>query len=182
MVTHLVKMHWYDVYCLQLKEVRREVELSRRRSIKLKAQVDKLQENRDGVGWGLHRERVKVPHSTRPQWASAELCSVILIYFCSFSIPGHRGGSVRSAAAAPTDGAGAQPTWGLSRGEPPGRRPGPAAECSPQTGNHPHQTGKGDTCTQIKLLTLITSLQSQRELILVGMLPRRMFALQILME
>ncbi|KAM9333086.1 bicaudal-D-related protein 2-like [Pholidichthys leucotaenia] len=31
-----------------LKEVRREVELSRRRSIKLKAQVDKLEESRDG--------------------------------------------------------------------------------------------------------------------------------------
>ncbi|KAM7398107.1 hypothetical protein PAMA_006132 [Pampus argenteus] len=41
-----------------LKEVRREVELSRRRSIKLKAQVDKLQESRDGPGWSLHRERV----------------------------------------------------------------------------------------------------------------------------
>uniref|UniRef100_UPI0037E983FC bicaudal-D-related protein 2-like n=1 Tax=Semicossyphus pulcher TaxID=241346 RepID=UPI0037E983FC len=41
-----------------LKEVRREVELSRRRSIKLKAQVDKLQESRDGPGWSQHRERV----------------------------------------------------------------------------------------------------------------------------
>ncbi|XP_047462939.1 bicaudal-D-related protein 2-like [Mugil cephalus] len=41
-----------------LKEVRREVELSRRRSIKLKAQVDKLQENRDGPGWSQDRERV----------------------------------------------------------------------------------------------------------------------------
>ena len=44
--------------CLQLKEVRREVELSRRRSIKLKAQVDRLQEGRDGPGWSQHRERV----------------------------------------------------------------------------------------------------------------------------
>ncbi|KAJ3588891.1 hypothetical protein NHX12_009745 [Muraenolepis orangiensis] len=41
-----------------LKEVRREVELSRRRSIRLKAQVDKLQENSDGPGWSQHRERV----------------------------------------------------------------------------------------------------------------------------
>ncbi|XP_031713283.1 bicaudal-D-related protein 2-like [Anarrhichthys ocellatus] len=41
-----------------LKEVRREVELSRKRSIKLKAQVDKLQENRDGPAWSQHRERV----------------------------------------------------------------------------------------------------------------------------
>ncbi|KAM6983761.1 bicaudal-D-related protein 2-like [Tautogolabrus adspersus] len=41
-----------------LKEVRREVELSRRRSIKLKAQVDKLQESREGQGWSQHRERV----------------------------------------------------------------------------------------------------------------------------
>ncbi|XP_077361212.1 bicaudal-D-related protein 2-like [Festucalex cinctus] len=41
-----------------LKEVRREVELSRRRSIKLKAQVDKLQESRQGAGWSQDRERV----------------------------------------------------------------------------------------------------------------------------
>ncbi|XP_012708247.2 bicaudal-D-related protein 2-like [Fundulus heteroclitus] len=41
-----------------LKEVRREVELSRRRSIKLKAQVDKLQGSNDGPGWSQHRERV----------------------------------------------------------------------------------------------------------------------------
>ncbi|XP_076024664.1 bicaudal-D-related protein 2-like [Genypterus blacodes] len=41
-----------------LKEVRKEVELSRQRSIKLKAQVDKLQENREGPGWSQHRERV----------------------------------------------------------------------------------------------------------------------------
>ncbi|XP_069575794.1 bicaudal-D-related protein 2-like isoform X1 [Brachyistius frenatus] len=41
-----------------IKEVRREVELSRRRSIRLKAQVDELQESRDGPGWSQHRERV----------------------------------------------------------------------------------------------------------------------------
>ncbi|XP_021474599.1 uncharacterized protein LOC110534204 [Oncorhynchus mykiss] len=41
-----------------LKEVRREVELSRRRSLKLKAQVDKLQENREGPGWSQHRAKV----------------------------------------------------------------------------------------------------------------------------
>ncbi|XP_072769954.1 bicaudal-D-related protein 2-like [Nerophis lumbriciformis] len=41
-----------------LKEVRREVELSRRRSIKLKAQVDKLQESREGPGWCGDRDRV----------------------------------------------------------------------------------------------------------------------------
>ncbi|PWA22684.1 hypothetical protein CCH79_00002361, partial [Gambusia affinis] len=41
-----------------LKEVRREVALSRRRSIKLKAQVDKLQGSNDGPGWSQHRERV----------------------------------------------------------------------------------------------------------------------------
>lgn len=40
-----------------LKEVRREVELSRRRSIRLKAQVDKLQESREGQGWSQDRER-----------------------------------------------------------------------------------------------------------------------------
>ncbi|XP_037323670.2 bicaudal-D-related protein 2-like [Pungitius pungitius] len=42
-----------------LKEVRREVELSRRRSIRLKAQVDRLQESSDRPGWSQHRERVK---------------------------------------------------------------------------------------------------------------------------
>ncbi|XP_030638934.1 bicaudal-D-related protein 2-like [Chanos chanos] len=42
-----------------LKQVRREVELSRRRSLRLKAQVEKLQEkNHDGPGWSQHRERV----------------------------------------------------------------------------------------------------------------------------
>ncbi|XP_061557846.1 bicaudal-D-related protein 2-like isoform X2 [Phycodurus eques] len=41
-----------------LNEIRREVELSRRRSIKLKAQVDKLQESRHGPGWSRDRERV----------------------------------------------------------------------------------------------------------------------------
>ncbi|XP_013872352.1 bicaudal-D-related protein 2-like isoform X2 [Austrofundulus limnaeus] len=41
-----------------LKEVRREVELSRRRSIRLKAQVDRLQESRDRLGWSQHRENV----------------------------------------------------------------------------------------------------------------------------
>ncbi|XP_064836908.1 uncharacterized protein LOC135550225 [Oncorhynchus masou masou] len=47
-----------------LKEVRREVELSRRRSLKLKAQVDKLQENREGPGWSQHRAKVtKEVHS-----------------------------------------------------------------------------------------------------------------------
>lgn len=41
-----------------LKEVRREVELSRRRSIRLKAQVDKLQERQEGHGWSQDRDRV----------------------------------------------------------------------------------------------------------------------------
>ncbi|XP_064860990.1 bicaudal-D-related protein 2-like [Oncorhynchus nerka] len=41
-----------------LKEVRREVALSVRRSLRLKAQVDKLQENRDEPGWIQHREKV----------------------------------------------------------------------------------------------------------------------------
>ncbi|XP_005452730.1 bicaudal-D-related protein 2-like [Oreochromis niloticus] len=45
-------------YSDTLKEVRREVELSRRRSIKLKAQVDKLQESREGQGWSQHKDRV----------------------------------------------------------------------------------------------------------------------------
>lgn len=45
-------------YSDTLKEIRREVELSRRRSIRLKAQVDKLQESREGQGWSQHRDRV----------------------------------------------------------------------------------------------------------------------------
>lgn len=38
--------------------MRREVELSRKRSIKLKAQVDHLQRKQEGQGWSQHRERV----------------------------------------------------------------------------------------------------------------------------
>ncbi|KAF5906994.1 bicaudal D-related protein 1-like, partial [Clarias magur] len=42
-----------------LKQMRRDVELSRRRSIRLKAQVDKLQEqSQDGLVWSQDRERV----------------------------------------------------------------------------------------------------------------------------
>ncbi|XP_028278277.1 bicaudal-D-related protein 2-like isoform X2 [Parambassis ranga] len=41
-----------------LEEVRRQVALTRRQSLKIKAQVDKLQESRDGPGWSQHRERV----------------------------------------------------------------------------------------------------------------------------
>lgn len=55
--------HPNEIECVQLSEVRREVELSRKRSIKLKAQVDKLQKNRDGPGWSHHRERVNDSHS-----------------------------------------------------------------------------------------------------------------------
>lgn len=44
----------------QLLEVRREVELSRKRSIKLKAQVDQLQKKQEGQKWSQHRERVRV--------------------------------------------------------------------------------------------------------------------------
>lgn len=48
------------VFVLKLKQMRREVELSRRRSIKLKAQVDKLQEqSQDGLVWSQHRELVR---------------------------------------------------------------------------------------------------------------------------
>lgn len=53
-----------DLLCvgsvLQLKQMRRDVELSRRRSIKLKAQVDKFQEqSKDGLVWSQHRELVR---------------------------------------------------------------------------------------------------------------------------
>ncbi|XP_026108028.1 BICD family-like cargo adapter 1 [Carassius auratus] len=42
-----------------LKHVKREVELSRRRSLRLKAQVDKLeQQNDSGPGWSENRQRV----------------------------------------------------------------------------------------------------------------------------
>ncbi|XP_026859880.2 bicaudal-D-related protein 2-like [Electrophorus electricus] len=42
-----------------LKQMRREVELSRRRSLKIKAQVDRLQEqSQDGLAWSQQRERV----------------------------------------------------------------------------------------------------------------------------
>ncbi|KAI7796459.1 bicaudal-D-related protein 2-like [Triplophysa rosa] len=42
-----------------LKQVKKEVELSRRRSLKLKAQVDKLQQqNESGPGWSQNKQRV----------------------------------------------------------------------------------------------------------------------------
>lgn len=79
-------MCWfYDNYCLQLKEVRREVQLSRRRSIKLKAQVDKLQENRDGPGWSQHRETVKVTHTAPGRSAHLHNSAGLLYFiFCLF--------------------------------------------------------------------------------------------------
>ncbi|CAL8266295.1 unnamed protein product [Merluccius merluccius] len=64
-----------------LKEVRREVEMSRRRSIRLKAQVDKLQEDSDSPRWSQQKERVteevlsilRLLHPlTQPQSALAE--------------------------------------------------------------------------------------------------------------
>ncbi|XP_061658651.1 bicaudal-D-related protein 2-like isoform X2 [Syngnathoides biaculeatus] len=61
-----------------LKEVRREVELSRRRSIKLKAQVDKLQQSRQGPGWSQDRERV-----------TEEILSILRLMQ---TIPEHQGG------------------------------------------------------------------------------------------
>lgn len=46
--------------CLQLKQMRKEVDLTRKRSLKLKAQVDKLQgQSHDGLVWSQHRERVR---------------------------------------------------------------------------------------------------------------------------
>ncbi|XP_062868226.1 bicaudal-D-related protein 2-like [Trichomycterus rosablanca] len=42
-----------------LKQMRKEVDLTRKRSLKLKAQVDKLQgQSQDGLVWSQHRERV----------------------------------------------------------------------------------------------------------------------------
>lgn len=84
---------------MQLKEVRREVELSRKRSIRLKAQVDKLQESREGLGWSQHRERVKLQDA-------AHACSVLQDYddlLQLISVPGHGGSAVHFAAAEPPD-------------------------------------------------------------------------------
>eukprot|EP00066_Takifugu_rubripes_P006344 XP_003971078.1 PREDICTED: bicaudal D-related protein 1-like [Takifugu rubripes] len=64
-----------------LQEVRREVELSRKRSIKLKAQVDQLQKKQEGQGWSQHRERVAeevlsvlrlLSPLTDPEWSLPE--------------------------------------------------------------------------------------------------------------
>lgn len=120
-----------DIFLLsQLKEVRREVELSRRRSIKLKAQVDKLQENRDGLGWSQHRERVKAPHSSRTKHTCRNMkadCNVLL----STSFTGHRRSFVCSAAAAPTNRVRVQSARPLQWGKPAGPCSVPAAECGP---------------------------------------------------
>lgn len=129
------------------------MELSRRRSIKLKAQVDKLQESKEGLGWSQHRERVKVTLNTRTQCIPGH-DSALDDYdlFLFISIPGHTGGSVCSAAAAPADGV--RPASSLSWGKPTGRGSDPAAECGSQSGNEPHQTGTGNTHTQTKLLII----------------------------
>lgn len=107
-----LKMYSCGICCVQLSEVRREVELSRRRSIRLKAQVDKLQEKRDGPGWSQHRERVNVTHSVTAVHSvllenSARLSLFLYVFI---SVTGHRGGSVRSAAPVPADRARVQPT------------------------------------------------------------------------
>lgn len=141
---------------MQLKEVRREVELSRRRSIKLKAQVDKLQESHEGQGWSQHRERVW-------QLDKVRFCTALPEYYTFFpfaSTPGHRGSSVHSATAEPPHRARVRPTWTLSGGKKAGCCLGPAAECGPQAGNQPHYAGKGNPRPQIKLFPLIMSLQS----------------------
>lgn len=83
------------------------MELSRRRSVKLKAQVDKLQESREGQGWSQHRDRVQLTLSTAPHSHGALRGLHIFLLFVS--ITGHRGSSVYSEAAVPADGAGVQP-------------------------------------------------------------------------
>jgi len=46
---------------IQLKHVKREVALSRQRSLRLKAQVDRLeQQNENGPGWSENRQRVSL--------------------------------------------------------------------------------------------------------------------------
>lgn len=159
------------------------MELSRRRSIKLKAQVDKLQESRDGPGWSQHRERVKVKQ-TQHQCTSAQLRRIIVIYFCSFlSQVTEEVLSVLRLLHPLTEPESSTP------------EPSPGEKCLDaalvQLQNvarklaisHTQQQVKATaTCTEIKLCTLITSLRSQFELILVGMLPRGLFALHILVK
>lgn len=118
------------------------MELSRRRSIKLKAQVDKLQENREGEGWSQHKDRVQFTttqyYGIHPQSSGGLKKNSFPLIF----IPGHRGSFVYSEAAAPADRARVQPDRAVRWGKPPGRRSGPAAERGPQIGNQPHQTGQ----------------------------------------
>lgn len=127
------------VDALQLKEVRREVELSRRRSIKLKAQVDKLQESREGQGWSQHRERVKRSLSARRHSLAGWLAVCFFFDPCAPSVPGDGGSPVHSAAAEPSDGsrlpASRTPP---RRREAAGCRSGPAAERGPAAGHQQH--------------------------------------------
>lgn len=47
--------------------MRREVELSRKRSIRLKAQVDKLQKDQEDQGWSQRKDKVRARlHTRRP--------------------------------------------------------------------------------------------------------------------
>lgn len=55
------KKHVVLILCLQLKQVKREVALSRQRSLKLKAQVDRLEQQKEsGPGWSENRQRVSL--------------------------------------------------------------------------------------------------------------------------
>ncbi|XP_034462617.1 uncharacterized protein LOC117774352 [Hippoglossus hippoglossus] len=94
-----------------LSEVRREVELSRRRSIKLKAQVDKLHENRSGKGWSQGRERV-----TEEVLSAVRLLQPLTEPGSSHPNPFRGRNGLDSALAS-------------------------CAECGQKSGNQPHQAG-----------------------------------------
>lgn len=159
--------------------MRREVELSRRRSIKLKAQVDKLQEGRDGPGWSQHRERVI--YTERAKTYILEIWGVSIISLCPF-IPQvteevlsvlrllHPLTEPESSQPEPSNG-GNQLDTALAQLQNVARK---------LAISHTQQVKATSACTHIKFLTFIISMQSRLAFLLVEMLLRGMFALHIL--
>lgn len=153
--------------------MRREVELSRRRSIKLKAQVDKLQESRDGPGWSQHRERVKFTHRKKSTYI-AEICSVSIM--SSSSCPSQVTEEVLSVLRllhplTESESSQPEPSHGENQLD--------AALAQLQNVarklaiSHTQQVKATPVCTHIKFLAFIISLQSRFALIFSGHVTER---------
>lgn len=129
-------------FMAQLKHVKREVELSRQRSLRLKAQVDRLQQQNDsGPGWSENRQRVSLS-LVMPQlkmffldcdliYATRACLNCIFNVFVLFL--GGRGSWVCCKAAAPSDRLRVSRSWSAIPDQPFRQGTASAAECGPET-------------------------------------------------